>query len=170
MLVICTELTTSLRRKSTKCSIFQRHAVPSCLKLYGHGFVLRDNDPKHTSKLSIKYLQRKEDHGLVFWLLWIFLLTSLISIQPNIYGNIWKGIRQSMQSLVKIPYDTPLMSAGTTWSQASSTNLMNLCQKDFQQFSKQKEDTQNCFAHHDFICSSTSILSIMQHFLIYWVM
>ena len=89
VLVICTELTISLPRKSTKCSFLQKHAIPSGLKLCGHGFVLQqDNDPKHTSKLSRKYLQGKEDHGLVCWLLWIFLLNPLISIQSNIYGNI----------------------------------------------------------------------------------
>ena len=178
VLVVCTELAISLPRKSTKCSIFQRHAKLSGLKLCGHGFVLQNDGPKHTSMLTGKYLQRKEDHGLVCWLLWIFLLSPLTSIQSNIYGNIWKGIRPSMQSLVKIPYSMPLMSAGTTWSQISSTNLLNLCQKEFQQLSKQKEDTQNinktiawarnCFPHYDVICCSTSIvLSITQHFLLY---
>ena len=47
-------------------SILQRHAIPSGLKLCGHGFVLQqDDDPKYTSKLSRKYLQRKEDHGVL---------------------------------------------------------------------------------------------------------
>ena len=46
--------------------MIQRHALPSGLKLSGHGFILQqDNDPKHTSKLSRKYLQRKYDHGLL---------------------------------------------------------------------------------------------------------
>ena len=40
--------------------------IPYGLKLCGHRFVLqKDNNPKHTSKLCRKYLQKKEDHGVL---------------------------------------------------------------------------------------------------------
>ena len=51
--------------------ILQRHAVPSGLNLYGEGFVMQqDNDPKHTSLLCRRYLQSKEEQGVLKILEW----------------------------------------------------------------------------------------------------
>lgn len=41
-------------------SILERHAIPSGMKLCGHGFVLQqDNEPKHASHLCRNYLAKK---------------------------------------------------------------------------------------------------------------
>ena len=60
VLVIC-KVINDILTKEKYHSILQRHAIQSGLKLCGHGFVLQqDNDPKHTSKVCRKYLQKKK--------------------------------------------------------------------------------------------------------------
>ena len=52
-------------------SILQHHAIPSGTQLVDQGFLLmRDNDPKHTSKLCQRYIKGKEEQHalqLMFW-------------------------------------------------------------------------------------------------------
>ena len=46
-------------------SKLQHHAIPSGTQLVGQGLVLMlDNDPKHTSKLSQRYIKIKEEHRI----------------------------------------------------------------------------------------------------------
>ena len=60
-----------IMKKEDYHSILQRHAVPSGLNLYGEGFVMQqDNDPKHTSLLCRRYLQSKEEQGVLKILEW----------------------------------------------------------------------------------------------------
>ena len=133
MLVICTELTVSLPRKTNTPSFKDMLYHLAWNYLVTDSFYNEIMTPS-TPLSSVENICR-EKKTVVCWLLCIFLLSPLISIQSNIYGNIWKGIRQSMQPLVKKLYGMPLMSAGTIWSQKSSTILLNLCQSEFQQFS-----------------------------------
>lgn len=45
-------------------SILCRHAIPGGKKLLGRGFILQqDNDPKHTAKKNVKYLNNKTKTG-----------------------------------------------------------------------------------------------------------
>lgn len=56
-------------KKEQYHSILQRHAIPSGIQLIGRGFIFQqDNDPKHTSKLCVHYLeQKKAMRCLKFW-------------------------------------------------------------------------------------------------------
>ncbi|MBN3285256.1 TC1A transposase, partial [Polyodon spathula] len=70
-------------------SILQRHAIPSRLRLVGQFFILQqDNDPKHTSKLSIKVWM--EDHQIKT------LSWPAQSPDLNPTENLWNVIKRKM--------------------------------------------------------------------------
>ena len=52
-------------------SILQQHAIPSGKRLIGaNSGIQQDNDPKHTSKLCKRYLEKKESDGVLSMMDW----------------------------------------------------------------------------------------------------
>ena len=93
-------------------SILQRHAIPSGLKLCGHGFVLQqDNDPKYTSKFCRKYLQRKEDHGML-------VVMDFPPQSPDLYPieHLWEHLKRNNTKYVITSQDTLWHAINECWN------------------------------------------------------
>ena len=72
------------------------------LKLCGHGFILQqDNDPKHTSKLYRKYLQRKEDHAVL-----VVMDLPLQSPDLNPIKHLWEHLKRDKTKYAITSQDT----------------------------------------------------------------
>ena len=93
-------------------SILQRHAIPSGLKLCGHGFVLQqDSDPKHTSKLCRKYLQRKEDHD-------VLVVIDFLPQSPDLYPieHLWEHLKRDKTKYTITSQDTLWHAINVCWN------------------------------------------------------
>lgn len=101
-------------KKEQYHSILQRHAIPSGFNLIGRGFILQqDNDPKHTSKLCISYLERKQDAGeleLMEWppqspdlnpieLLWEELDRRVRDLKPSSLSGLWECLQEAWNNI-----------------------------------------------------------------------
>lgn len=95
-------------------SILQRHAIPSGLKLIGPGFIFQqDNDPKHTSGLCTKYLQKKQNENILQimdWppqspdlnpieLLWDELDRRVKDLHPTSIPTLWNCLSQTWRNI-----------------------------------------------------------------------
>jgi transposase len=60
-----------IMKKEDYKKILVRYAIPSGRRVIGHGFVFQqDNDPKHTSRLCRRYLDKKEADGVIVNMVW----------------------------------------------------------------------------------------------------
>lgn len=103
-----------IMKKEQYKQILQRNAIPSGFRLIGNGFVLQqDNDPKHSSKLCKKYLERKEAEGVLknmVWppqspdlnpieLLWEELDRTVRHRCPSSQEDMWNALQESWSSI-----------------------------------------------------------------------
>lgn len=79
-------------------NVLKRHAITSGLRLLGEGFTLQqENDPKHSSRLYKRYVERKEEQGKLRNLAWPPQSPGLSPI-VLIWDERDRNIRKLMQS------------------------------------------------------------------------
>lgn len=103
-----------IMKKEQYHSILQRYAIPSGVKLIGRNFIFQqDNDPKHTSKLCMNYLKKKQDDGalqILTWppqspdvnpieLLWDELDRRVRDQRPTKIPNLWDCLKEAWNNI-----------------------------------------------------------------------